>query len=97
MKRVYVEIGRGMPMHNFTDWRLPRDIDLYLKDATVIGEGYEQYDIKPNEVITINEQEYIHVASRKYFTKNTHGKLGAICELTLLQPMLYEENHDENA
>ena len=99
MLRYIYLVGKDQPMDTFTDWRIPTDILKYAQNnkSNLLGAIHSDRDLKPSEIININNKEYIHVASRKYYKeKDKEGFLGIICELTLVQSVLYEEKKEDN-
>lgn len=97
MKRVYIQVGKGQTIDNFTDWEIPLDLDKFLEENATeqLGEDYTNVVLREGEIVNINGVEFIHVRSRKYFNRNEYGHLAPVCELTLLQELLYRVKNDE--
>ena len=99
MLRYIYLVGKDQPMDTFTDWRIPIDILKYAQNnkSNLLGVIHSDRDLKSSEIININNSEYIHVSSRKYYKgKNAEGFLESICELTFVQSVLYEEKKNDN-
>jgi hypothetical protein len=88
MLRYYIVVGEGVPMHLFTDYKVPNDVYKYLEDNTekVLGEEMTVTSLQPSELININDKVYMHVTSRKFYKKEEERCLIVpVCELCFLQ------------
>jgi len=88
MLRYYVVVGEGVPIHLFTDYKVPIDVYKYIKDNSekVLGEEITNTPLQPSELININDKVYMHVTSRKFYKKEEERCLIVpVCELCFLQ------------
>ena len=89
--RYFFKVGEeNSSLATFTDYKLPsnNELSVFMEDNknNLIGHTDVLYDIRPGDLVNIDDVDYSFLCGRKYYRKEEKStKITLICEICLIQ------------